>query len=274
MQTPSSQNYQDYTVARAGFRTKLRQRGPAPQEGKPFRPPVGSSAIVYSPSLGLKALVSPNPNNSKGLGKPEKYPAVLFLHGGFGMDASDWEASQPFRDAGFLTMTPLLRGENGQAGAYTMFYDEVTDVLAAAETLAALPYIDTKHLYVAGHSVGGTLALLAALCSKRFRAAAAFSGSCNQIEWSAGQPELIPFDPNDRREFQMRSPIAFATSFKCPTRIYYGTEEPEFAEMSKKTAAIAKTQKLDVEAIAVRGNHFTALSNEMQRAIAFFQANQ
>jgi hypothetical protein len=83
---------------------------------------------------------------------------------------------------------------------------------------------------------------------------------------------LIPFDPKDRREYQMRSPIAFATSFKCPTRIYYGTEEPGFAEMSKKTAAVAKTKKLDVEAIAVRGDHFTALDNEMQRAIAFFQA--
>jgi dienelactone hydrolase len=262
-----TQNPEDYSIARASFKTKLLQRGPAPQPAKPFPVPRGAAGIVYSKPLGLKALVGPLPEDGK------KYPAVLFLHGGFAMDASDWRASQPFRDAGFITMTPLLRGENGQLGSYSLFYDEVSDVLAAAETLAAMPYVDKEHLYVAGHSVGGTLALLAALCSKRFRAAAAFSGSCNQVLWAEGQPELVPFDPKDRREYQMRSPIAFATSFKCPTRIYYGTQEPEFAEMSKKTAAVAKTKKLDVEAIAVRGDHFTALENEMQRAIAFFQAN-
>ncbi len=29
---------------------------------------------------------------------------------------------QPYRDAGFIVMIPILRGENGQPGSYTMFY--------------------------------------------------------------------------------------------------------------------------------------------------------
>ena len=109
-----------------------------------------------------------------------------------------------------MAMTPMLRGENGMPGSYSMFYNEVEDVLAAAEFLAGLPYVDGTHLYVAGHSVGGTLAMLAALTSNRFRAAASFSGSPDQVSWSRLQPELIPFDPADKREFQMRSPLAFA----------------------------------------------------------------
>ena len=256
---------EDYSTARSRFKTNLVQRGPAPQPSEPFAPPPGAQVIGYSKALPLKALVGPVPDDGK------KHPAVLFLHGGFAMDASDWEASQPYRDAGYIVMTPLLRGENGQSGAYSMFYDELSDVLAAAETLAALPSVDKTHLYIAGHSVGGTLSLLAALSSTRFRAAAAFSGSCDQIVWSQGQTELIPFDLQNKREFQMRSPIAFARSFKCPTRIYYGKEESLFAGMSARTAELAKSKKLDVEALAVPGDHFSALTGEMQQSIAFFQ---
>ena len=55
-----------------------------------------------------------------------------------------------------------------------MFYDEVDDVLAAAEALAGLPDVDTGQLYVAGHSAGGTLALLAAMSSAFSRGCVAF----------------------------------------------------------------------------------------------------
>ena len=71
----------------------------------------------------------------------------------------------------------------------------------------------------------------------------------------------------------MRSPIAFATSFKCPTRIYYGQSESLFAGMSQGTAELARTKNLDVKAIALPGDHFTALDKEMQASIAFFQSH-
>ena len=43
-----------------------------------------------------------------------------------------------------------------------MFYDEVEDVISAAEYLRTQPYIDQRRLYVAGASTGGTLTMLAA----------------------------------------------------------------------------------------------------------------
>jgi dipeptidyl aminopeptidase/acylaminoacyl peptidase len=68
-----------------------------------------------------------------------KHPAVLFLHGGFAYGMGDLEQTKPYRQAGFVVLTPMLRGENGQAGAFPYFYDEVDDVLAAAEYLGKQP---------------------------------------------------------------------------------------------------------------------------------------
>src|SRR5262249_7259161 len=117
---------EDYAAARAHFQTRLVRQRPAPQEWEHERPPPGVGEIVYrSGSLALKAWVS----SSQRL--EGKKPAVLFLHGGFAFGADDWEQAEPFRTAGFVTMIPMLRGENGQPGSYSMFYHEVEDVLAA-----------------------------------------------------------------------------------------------------------------------------------------------
>jgi dipeptidyl aminopeptidase/acylaminoacyl peptidase len=204
----------------------------------------------------------------------QKHPAVLFLHGGFALGADDWEQTRPYRDAGYVVLEPALRGENGQPGSYSMFFDETDDALAAAGVLADLPYVDANHLYVAGHSVGGTLSLLAALTSNRFKAAASFSGSPDQVAWARGQEALVPFDRGDPREFRIRSPIAYATSFKCPARLYYGSREWFFSAPSQHTAQLAKTKGVDVEAVSVPGDHFAAVPPAVQKSIQFFREHQ
>jgi dipeptidyl aminopeptidase/acylaminoacyl peptidase len=257
---------EDYVQARQHFQTKLIRKGAAPQTWQIERPPPGVREVPYqSGNLRLRAWVSGPPADGR------RRPAVLFLHGGFAFGADDWEQTQPFRDAGFVVMTPTLRGENGLPGFYSMFYDEVEDVLAAAETLAQLPYVDSNRLYVCGHSVGGTLTMLAAMTSTRFRAAASFSGSPDQRAWARGQPNLVPFDTADPREYQMRSPMAFPRSFKCPLRIYYGSQELFFDSYSQKTAQLAKAAGRDVEALSVPGDHGSMVEPAMKQAIAFFQ---
>ncbi|HTU91765.1 MAG TPA: prolyl oligopeptidase family serine peptidase [Gemmataceae bacterium] len=257
---------EDYAQARQHFQTRLVRQAPAPQRWQMERPPAGAREVPYlSGSLRLRAWVSGPPPDGR------KRPAVLFLHGGFAFGADDWEQTLPFQNAGFVVMTPTLRGENGLPGSYSMFYNEVEDVLAAAETLAKLSYVDSNRIYISGHSVGGTLTLLASMTAKRFRAAASFSGSPDQVAWARGQSQLVPFDPNDQREFQMRSPLAFPGSFKCPVRLYYGSQEFLFASSSQKTAKLAKAAGLDVEAVSVPGDHFTMVEPAMRQAIAFFQ---
>ena len=262
---------EDYSKAREKFRTKLLRKASAPQKDPMPETPAGVTAIEYlSGKLRLKAWINAPSNAGR-----NKYPAVLFLHGGFAFGKDDWDMAEPYRDAGFIVLTPMLRGENGQVGSFTLFYDEVEDVIAAADYLSKQPYVDAKEIYVAGHSVGGTLALLAAQASKRFRAAASFSGSPDQILYVRHgiRKEDVPFNLTDPRELQLRSPLAYATSFKCPVRIYYGTEEGFFHLTSQRTAELAKKRNLDVEAIRAEGSHFSELPTAMKQSIAFFEKN-
>ncbi len=258
-----------YAEARAKFQTHLVRMGSAPQAYKPISAPAGAQEIAYrSGALTLKAWVSAPPAN--GL----RRPAVLFLHGGFSFGEDDWEMSKPYRDAGFVVLTPMLRGENGLPGNYSMFFGEVDDVLAAADALAALPYVRADRLYIAGHSVGGTLTILAAMSTGRFRAAASLSGSPDQALWGGAQPKLVPFDLNDASEFSIRSPIAYASSFQAPARLYFGSEEYYFAGNTAKLAELALSAGRDVRAVVVPGDHMSHVAESMKQSIVFFREHE
>ncbi len=264
---------EDYAEARNKFKTKLLEQNPSPQPWDVVEVPPGVTELEYvSGQLRLKAWVSSSPGPGA-----EKKPAVLFLHGGFAFVEEDWEQAKPFRDAGYVVMIPILRGENGLPGSFSLYYDEVDDVLAAADVLAKLPHVDAKRLFVAGHTAGGTLALLAAMTSPRFRAAGAFSGSPDQgrgrEDWGGGFL-VSPFDPTDQRELQMRSPLAFPASFKCPVRLYFGSEELQLKSSCQKLADLGKEKKLDVAAVEVPGNIMTSVEvakAAMKQCIKFFQ---
>jgi dipeptidyl aminopeptidase/acylaminoacyl peptidase len=259
----------DYATARRTFHTSLRVRGPAPEPDSMPRAPEGVTVLTYpSGDLRLVAWIA-RPATSA----TRRLPAVLFLHGGFSFGPHDWTMCQAFRDSGYVVMTPTFRGENRQAGAFSLFYDEVDDVLAAADRLAKEPYVDRGRLYVVGHSNGGTLALLAAMASKRFRGAVSFSGSPDQaIFCKYGFEGPVPFDSTAVREYEMRSPLSYAASFHCPARAYYGTKEPHFHLSTQKMVAAARANGCDVEAARVEGNHFSALKEERIRAIEFFRS--
>ncbi len=259
----------DYAEARGEFQTRLLKSRPAPTTAGAVRPPHGVSEATYrSGDLALKAWVwAPDDSGN------EKHPAVVFLHGGWAFDTDDWEAARPFRDAGFAVMAPMLRGENGQPGTFSMFYDEVADVIDAADFFALQPFVDPTHLFVAGRGTGGTLAMLSALACNRFRAAASFSGSPDQVLFAQqpGMQELVPFDTADIREFRLRSPVAYATSFKCPARLYHGSRESSLEAPTQRTALLAREKGLDVEAVAVPGDDRAALLTAVKQAIEFFK---
>jgi dipeptidyl aminopeptidase/acylaminoacyl peptidase len=262
----------DYAKVRNQFRTKLTRKGPSPQPGSAIKPPEGVSEVEYvSDGLRLKAWINQPAD------KDRKRPAVLFLHGGFAFDApDDWNISQPYRDAGFIVLTPMLRGENGQPGSFSFYYDEVDDVLAAAQYLRKQPYVDADHLYLAGPSAGGTLVLLAAMTSKYFRAAASFSAMPDQVlfcKHAKSARRDVPTDITDLKELQVRSPLAYAASLKCPTRIFYGSKEPYLFATSQMTAKVAKAKGLDVEAVQVEGDHGTSVPPAIKQSIIFFQKN-
>lgn len=259
-----------YAEARASFHSRLRTHGRAPQPYGPTIPRPDAREIPYtSGGLALKGWVSAPPADGK------RRPGVVFLHGGFAFGDDDWDMTKPYRDAGYVVLVPMLRGENGLPGDFSMFYAEIDDALAAADALAALPYVQPDHLYVAGHSIGGTHALLAAMYSGRFRAAASFSGSPNQRAWIAGGwKEQAPFDTDDDGEIAIRSPLVFARSFRCPVRAYHGTEEAFFAKSTAQLAELARGAGLDVRAVPVPGDHMSHVDEAMRQSIAFFHEHE
>jgi formylglycine-generating enzyme required for sulfatase activity len=259
---------EDYAEARSRFRTKLLRQGPAPQAWAPVNPPAEVTEIDYSSGeLRLKAWVNRPADESR------QYPAVLYLHGGNAFSRGAWDDAKPYRDAGFVVMTPILRAENGQPGAWSYFYDEVDDVLAAAEYLSKQPYIDASHLFLAGHSNGGTLTLLAAMASRRFRAAASFDGAPYKPEFFT-RLKFMPYDTSDPRESRLRSPMAYASSFKCPVRVYIAQKGKDSVHLaSLRTAGLAKRRGLDVEAVEIEGDHVTHVPAAMRQSIVFFQKN-
>ena len=256
---------ESYPAARARFRTELIRDRPSGEDGPLVIPPDAVAVEYRSGDLKLKAFASP-----VGPAAAAR-PAVLFLHGGFAMGAGHWAMTRPFRDAGYVVLVPSLRGENGQAGRYSLFHDEVGDVLAAADALAARPDVDPSRLYLAGHSVGGTLTLLAALASRRFRAAASFSAAPDLVEYTRGRPERIPFPTDRPAEYRIRSPVAFADGFRCPVRLFYGEDELWLQPATLRTAILARRAGLDVEAIELPGGHDSVNAESITAAIAFFR---
>lgn len=72
----------------------------------------------------------------------------------------------------------------------------------------------------------------------------------------------------------MRSALAFAGSFKCPARLFFGEEESELEAPTQETARLARASGLDVEAVAVPGDHLTMTLLAIPQAIAFFEQHR
>ena len=65
--------------------------------------------------------------------------------------------------------------------------------------------------------------------------------------------------------------MAFAESFKCPVRMYFGNQEGLFLASTYKTAELSKKKNLDVEAVEVPGDHMSAVDPAMRQCIEFFE---
>jgi len=260
----------DYAAERRKFRTDLLNKGPAPDKYEPLAAPSGADQIFYRSGLGgeleLVAWVSRYERTSK----PK--PAVLFLHGGNAIGQGHWRDAKAYIDAGYVLMVPSMRGENGQKGNFSGFYDEVSDVLAASDRLRHLPGVDPHRLFLAGHSVGGTLAMLTAMSTKRFRAATPISGNPDAFAFFHRYPEDIRFNAKNPREFQMRSPLCYAHSFKCPMKVMHGTEEAHFNDRAALLAKRAIAGGVKIEVTTVQGNHTSALPGEVEQSIQFFKS--
>jgi acetyl esterase/lipase len=251
--------------ARKGFKTKLvrRESGGEPAPDPPanlFR------TVRYEAPVGkLVAYLSVVPDDGK------KRPAIVWITGGDCNSIGDvWSNAPPsndqtaraFREAGIVMMFPSLRGGNDNPGVKEGFLGEVEDVLAATDYLAKQPEVDPDRIYLGGHSTGGTLVMLVAACSPRYRAVFSF-GPADDVEGYG--PEYIPFDTRNPREVELRSPGRWLHSIQSPTVVLEGTEKGNLRAL---LTMIQTSTNPKVRFYPVQGaNHFSLL-DPMTRLIA------
>ncbi|MCA1703588.1 MAG: prolyl oligopeptidase family serine peptidase [Actinobacteria bacterium] len=212
------------TESRRGFQTKIIRQS-RPRKPLPQPPPELFRVVRYDSPVGkLAAYLSQPPADGN------KHPAIVWIFGGPDNSIGDtaWDpapsqndqSASAFRKAGIVTMYPSLRGSHDNPGLVEGLFGEVDDVVGAADFLAQQESVDPERIYLGGHSTGGTLALLAAASTDRFRAVFSF-GPVDDV--SRYGSENLPFDSRDKREVKLRAPVHWLHSVRSPLDVFEGT---------------------------------------------------
>lgn len=244
--------------ARNGFETKLvsREKADEPVEQPP---PELFQVVKYKSSVGdLAAYLTPDAKDGK------KHPAIVWITGGdcntignvwSASPATNDQTAAAYRKAGLVMMFPSLRGGNQNPGVREGFLGEVDDVIAATEYLRRQPHVDPDRVYLGGHSTGGTLALLVAASSDKYRAVFSFGPVGNPAGYGGA---FVYCDSKDAGEMELRSPERWVNTIKCPTFVFEGTSGGNIADLREMSAA---STNANVAYLPANGaNHFSLLA--------------
>jgi hypothetical protein len=250
--------------ARRGFRSTFR---PSEFDRDPIDtpPPNLFEVVRYESPIGsLAAYLTIDP------GDGDKHPAIVWITGGDCNSIGEvWEdapadndqSAAAYRKAGIVMMFPSLRGGNVNPGVREGFWGEVEDILAAAEILAAQPYVDPQRIYLGGHSTGATMALITAECTSRFRAVFAFGPVEDVSEYGA---MYLPFETSEAREIELRSPGRWLNAIHTRTYVFEGEDgNIESLQGMKRSCKNGWLAFYPIEG----GDHFNVLA-PMNRLIA------
>lgn len=258
-QTTIAEPAQTLTEARAGFKTNITT---ASDDGNSLdiAPPKIFRTLAYPAHNGrMAAYLTPNPGDGK------KHPAIIWITGGDCNSIGDvWSPASPnndqtaaaYRQAGIIMMFPSLRGGNRNPGIKEGFLGEVDDVLSAAKFLEKQPYIDPNRIYLGGHSTGGTLAMLVAEYSPRFRGVFAF-GPVADVSGYGAASGFLPFEIGNEKEVKLRSPGYWLSSIQTPTWVLEGTRgNVDSLHAMAKASTNPKAHFIEIQGV----NHFATLA--------------
>jgi tetratricopeptide (TPR) repeat protein len=257
-----------FYIDRSSFETNLIQLIPAPQKYTNELPPIGVREVIYgSGNLKLKAWLSDRPADDK------KHPAIVYALGGYSFGGSEeWATMSEFLDQGFILMVPMLRGENGNPGNFEYFYGEVDDLIAAADYLANLSYIDNESIFLCGHSIGGSLSMLTSMMPSKYRAISSFGGFPDQESFIKYGGDPIPFDSRNIKEFELRSSVVYQDSIIKPLFVYIGDQEDaSIIQLCRNFVRYEKEIGKPCEFKEVKGDHFTSVDGSVRLSINEFK---
>ncbi|MEO1527375.1 MAG: alpha/beta hydrolase fold domain-containing protein [Planctomycetota bacterium] len=184
-------------------------------------------------------------------------PGLVFLHGGYALDAESTQIVREIADDRFVILAPSVRGDNGTDG-FEMMLGEVKDVREATRWLSEQDGVDPKRIYVFGHSVGGGLSALLSLLDD---VPIKHSGSCGGIypesifeKWL----EQVPFD-NTPAERKARLLLGNLPHMRRPHFAFLGEDDPLHESAEVDTSGT----RLTIE--TVPGDHFTSFEESLHR---------
>jgi hypothetical protein len=254
-----------FLARRSAHETVLIEHGPSPGKYVEYTPPPGVVRTIYmSGELSLAAWYAV----PLGAGA-RTVPALVYFHGDFAFGPDDFEVVRPFIDAGYLVMTPMLRGENGNPGDFELLWGEVDDARAAVEHVAALSSVDRSRIYAFGHSIGGGIVAMLSLYPELPLRATGSSGGIYMPEtfarWAKSDDnrELVRFDPTDENETELRV-LGPNLPWMVHRHIaYVGEDDPWFVRNAGELEARAWELGKPFERVVVAGDHMTSLPNAL-----------
>lgn len=174
-----------------------------------------------------------------GFDPQKKYPVLFAIHGGPEGDWGEawsyrWNA-QVFAGAGYVVILPNPHGSIGYGQSFTdavngdwggKAYD---DIMATADYVETLPYVDKDRLVAAGGSYGGYLVDWILGHTDRFRALVSHAGVFD-LRSGAGTTEELWFPKWEFQGFPWENPELYAKwspsmyvkNFKTPTLVIQG----------------------------------------------------
>lgn len=174
-----------------------------------------------------------------GFREGQKYPVLFLIHGGpqgaFGEEWSYRWNAQVFAAAGYVVVMPNFRGSTSYGQKFT---DNINadwggkpfdDIMAVADHVAKLPYVEPEKMAAAGGSYGGYMMNWLLGHTQRFRAFVCHAGVYD-LRSMFGETEELWFPlwdlrgaPWDNPELYARlSPSFYAKEFHTPTLVIHG----------------------------------------------------
>ena len=224
-------------------------------------------------------------------------PLILFVHGGpeDHVDPLYLSNVQFLANRGFIVAVPNVRGSTGFGKRYAALDDgdwggaHLRDIVAVADTVRALDFVDGGNLFLVGASFGGfSVMSLITQYPDEFRAAVDFFGFTELATFVDSWPfylqrhqaSALGFDPRiDRRRNWAVSPIYHVERIRIPLQIHQGANDSRVPrEQSDWLVNRLRRLGRDVEyyVYSDEGHGFTRLANEQtayQRLVAFVRRN-
>jgi dipeptidyl aminopeptidase/acylaminoacyl peptidase len=169
----------------------------------------------------------------------KKYPLILNVHGG---PQSQWADAfrgdwQVYPGAGYIVAFPNPHGSTGYGQAFTEAISKdwggkvYEDVMAVADSLAKISWVDEDRMGAMGWSYGGYMMMWLEGHTTRFKAIAAMMGVYNLTSFWGTTEELwfpqwdLDGVPWESELYEKWSPHKFASNFKTPCLVITGEHD-------------------------------------------------